>query len=127
MYDPWELLDRTANISEVGGFASGVLYWVYKHRDKLRGRLGISDPHVQELTGGGIESLASMGGGKIHQIHLQAQATGTASMNATVQRRESGYKAIPPSHRSYSGGTGACVLADYLHPEVWQSAPVQYR
>jgi hypothetical protein len=88
MYDPWELLDRTANISEVGGFASGVLYWVYKNRDKLRGRLGISDPHVQELTGGGIESLASMGGGKIHQIHLQAQATGTASMNATVQRRE---------------------------------------
>ena len=88
MYDPWELLGRTANIIEVAGCASGALYWLYKNRDKLPVRFGISGPHAQELAGGGIESQASMGGGKIHHIHLQAQTTGIPSINRTVHRRE---------------------------------------
>ena len=80
MSDPWELLDKTANIIEV----SGLIYLIYRNRGLLirRGQqlratvtdhLGISD-HAER---------------KVHRIELKATVTGTASLTGVVKGRSS--------------------------------------
>jgi hypothetical protein len=75
MSDLWELLDRAANLIAIAEGVYGV-YLIYENRDKLlrrgqrvRGtltdRLHLSDSLTQELTGGGIESQASLGSGTL--------------------------------------------------------------
>jgi hypothetical protein len=85
MAGPWELLDKTANVIEVGYFigrfavASYKIYkQIYKHRDKLRRLVSRS----RELTGGGIQSHASLGGGKlIGTARGRSSASGVLSVS----------------------------------------------
>jgi len=80
MVDPWELLDRTANIIallEVGGIA----YAIYRKRDKLKQIAADTAGKIKAMTPPDVG--AQLKQRRVHTIHLQAQSKAVASLTAT--------------------------------------------